>query len=156
MPDNNDKLAVLDSEDRSVSVAEARHMARANMLIPAMEALFQLGMNPETKEAVRANCLQFVVNFASEAQGGGSKQITKLSPEAAKLIARLGRTNGKTEGSGGDTDGALKGLRRDVYQDAEAGQRLRSGPPDGEGRDDQAPAGGGLGPENHDGDEGAE
>lgn len=89
MPSKTD-LVPLDSEDTSISVAEARHAARRHMLVRALDALFELGMNPETKEAVRSNALQFIVNFASEAQGNGSAQIGKLSPAAARLIAKLG------------------------------------------------------------------
>lgn len=110
MPKQSDELVALDSEDNSVSVAEARHLARRNMLIPALDKLFELGMNSEVKEAVRANVLQFIVNFASEAQGNGSKQVGKLSPAAARIIAKLGLP-GQGTPSGGVPSDEAKGER---------------------------------------------
>ena len=102
MPKPSDSLVPLDSEDTSISVAEARHMARKHMLVTALDALFELGMNTATKEAVRANALQFIINFASEAQGNGSQTVSKLSPAAARLIAKLGLQSGKSEAPPGD------------------------------------------------------
>ena len=96
------KPAILDSEDRSVSVAEARHMARVTMLLPALDAIFALGMNPQAKDGDRKDCLKFIVEFASEAQGGGSKQVGKLSPEAARLIAKLGLQKELNEKAGSE------------------------------------------------------
>ncbi len=89
----SDKLTALDSEDTSVSVAEARHMARKNMLLSALDQIYEMGMNQENKPLDRYNCLKFVVEFASEAQGSGSKTVGRLSPQAARLIAKLGIKN---------------------------------------------------------------
>ena len=112
-------LDVLDAEDRSVSVAEARHMARKTMLLKSLDQLFEIGMNVDNKPGDRIVALKYVVEFASEAQGNGTKQITKLSPEAARLIARLG--------PGGDA-----GVLPDEAEGAGVGGR--------EGRDSRQPS----------------
>lgn len=117
MATNDDKLVALDAEDNSLSVAEARHMARKHMLMKALDLIFELGVNFETPPAVRNNALQFVVNFASEAQGNGSQTVSRLSPQAAKLIAKLG----------------LKSPGRDVHPPEEEGKRPGAGDPDDSG-----------------------
>lgn len=119
-------------------------MARANMLIPALDAIFAMGMNPEVKTSDRTACLKFVVEFAAEAQGGGSKQISRLSPEAARIIAKMGLNNGTKETN-----------QREVRSDAPEGERVRGGGPDGPGSKAEPQDLGGLGHANHDGDEGA-
>lgn len=65
-------------------------MARKHMLVTALNTLFEIGINADNRPADRVTALKEVIHFASEAQGGGSKQVNKLSPQAARLIARLG------------------------------------------------------------------
>lgn len=84
------KQIPLDSEDTSKSVAEVRHMVRVNMLIPVMDAMFAIAMNPEAKDADRLVAQKFLAEFAAEAQGSGSKTLGKLSPAAARLLAKHG------------------------------------------------------------------
>lgn len=89
----DDKLVLLDAEDRSLSVAQARHLARVRMLLPALDELFELGMNRSNRSGDRVNALKTVIQFASEAQIDGYKQAGKLSPEAARLILKHGLGN---------------------------------------------------------------
>jgi hypothetical protein len=119
MPKPSD-LTALDSEDRSVSVAEARHMARAHMLLKAIETLYEMGMNPENRPSDRVAALRYVADFASEAQGNGSKTVGKLSPGAARLIAKLGLPGG---GAGS------------VRPDSPEGERVHRTGADGDGDD---------------------
>src|SRR5262245_46727521 len=77
-----------------MSVAEARHMVRERMLLQALDELHTIGMNRDNRVSDRINALQFIVDFGAEAQGNGSKQVGKLSPAAARLIAKLGLNRG--------------------------------------------------------------
>lgn len=91
LDENN--VVLLDAEDRSLSVAQARHLARVRMLLPALDELFELGMNRSNRSADRVSALKVVIQFASEAQIDGFKQASKLSPEAARLILKHGLGN---------------------------------------------------------------
>lgn len=142
----SDKLEILDSEDRSISVAEARHLARKHMLIRALELLFEIGCNSDNKPMDRVSALRYVADFAAEAQGGGTKIASQLSPQAARLIARMGlkEQNGQAP---------EKPDSRNVRTDSPEGKRLRSGnPDDGKGGPDTE-SGGRLGPASGDGTE---
>lgn len=86
----DDKMVLLDAEDRSLSVAQARHLARVRMLIPALDELFELGMNRSNRSSDRVTALKEILRFAEEAQENGNKQASKLSPEAARLLLRHG------------------------------------------------------------------
>jgi hypothetical protein len=124
----SDKPTILDSEDTSVSVAEARHMARKNMLLSALDQIFEMGMNADNKPLDRYNCLKFVVEFASEAQGSGAKTVGRLSPAAARLIAKLGLKDGKTQG--------LVSGSGSLSPDEAEGERVGGGGADGDGGQD--------------------
>ncbi len=91
MPD--DHYIQLDSGPAkdSLSVSEARHVVRVTMLMEALDALHEIGMNPENKPGDRNVALKAVVDFASEAEGNDSKVIEKLRPEVARLLARKGK-----------------------------------------------------------------
>jgi len=119
-----DKLTALDSEDASVSVAEARHMVRKHMLLPALDALYEMGMNGQNRPADRHNCLKLIVEFAAEAQGSGSKTVGRLSPEVARYIAKLG-------------------IKNEIAKNTEAEPRNRSLPSDG--AEEERLGGGGAG-----------
>jgi hypothetical protein len=125
----SDKPTILDSEDTSVSVAEARHMARKNMLLSALDQIFEMGMNADNKPLDRYNCLKFVVEFASEAQGSGAKTVGRLSPAAARLIAKLGLKDGKT------VEGSAPG-DRSLPPDETKGERVGGGGADHHAPDD--------------------
>lgn len=96
------ELTALDAEDKSKSVAEARHMVRKTMLLPALDKIFEIGMDPGNKPSDRYNALKFIVDFGAEAQGSGEKQISRLSPEAARLIAKFGLVSGHNEDQGAE------------------------------------------------------
>lgn len=120
--EDKDKLVVidesiaLDSTDESISVAEARHMARAHMLVQALNALHEIGMNSDNKTADRNVALKFIVEFASEAQGNGGKTIGKLSPEAARLIAKLGLQKAGRRVLSDDSEGERVAASEDYSQ----------------------------------------
>ncbi len=125
-----EKLALLDSEDASISVAEARHLARKHMLVSALERMYELGMNPETKASDARGFLQFIVEFASEAQGTGMKTAGKLSPAAARLIAKMGMQQEKNEK---DAEVGQLTAGRGLLSDEEEGERVHPGGTAGDG-----------------------
>lgn len=96
---DEDALVLLDAEDKSLSVAQARHLARAKMLIPALDNLFEIGLNVTVKPGDRVTALKEIIKFASEAQGEGTKTVDKLSPEAARLLIKLGAASDQLERS---------------------------------------------------------
>lgn len=122
--DATGELVALDSEDRSLSVAQARHLARAKMLITALDNLYEIGLNPSVKAGDRVTALKEIVKFASEAQGEGSKRVEALSPEAARILLRLG------QGTAPPVD------RRGMVQDEEGEERVVPGDANGSGLGD--------------------
>lgn len=91
MPDS--ELIALDAgpAKESLSVAEARHVVRERMLLEALDALHELGMNRENKPGDRIPALRILVEFAEGAEGSEGKLVTRLRPELARRLARLGK-----------------------------------------------------------------
>lgn len=75
----------------SLSVAEARHVVRVRMLMEALDALHEIGMNPENRPNDRTSALKIVVDFAAEADGNDTRVLEKLRPEVARRLAKLGK-----------------------------------------------------------------
>lgn len=93
MPDNDSPLVALDSQPAkdSPSVAEARHIVRERMLLAAIDELFEIGMNRENKASDRNTALKEIVAFAEGAEGTEGRLLARLSPGAARRLAKLGK-----------------------------------------------------------------
>jgi len=138
--DDVSHLTALDSEDRSKSVAEARHLVRAHFLLPLLNAAYEIAMNPATKDRDRLVAQKILIDFASEAQSNGQKTLSTLSPAAAKLIAKYGNetADARKERLGQSFESKVV---RDVSQAGEERKRLgdsgtENHPGRGEGDDD--------------------
>lgn len=124
------ELVLLDAEDKSLSVAQARHLARAKMLIPALDNLFEIGLNVAVRPGDRIMALREIVKFASEAQIEGTKTVDKLSPEAARLLLKLGATS--TQLGASNTQPGAPRRRRRVVPDETDEKRVGAGDADGD------------------------
>lgn len=126
------QLVALDSvpAKESLSVAQARHMVREHMLLEALEALHEIGMNPDNKPAERTTALRTIVEFAEGAEGTEGRLIARLKPEVARRLARLGKdqTNGRQQATPNQPTNEGQ-----VVSPTPEGQRLGSGSPDGNG-----------------------
>lgn len=89
----SDRLVALDSgpSKDSLSIAEARHVVRERMLLEALDACHEIGMNPENRAADRVSALRVVIEFAEAAEGSEGKLLTRLRPEVARRLARIGK-----------------------------------------------------------------
>lgn len=134
--DDENDLTVLDSQDAkdSASIAEARHLVRRHMLLENLNALNEIGMNPEQKTADRVVALRFLVEFAASAEGTGEKWAQKMSPKAALLIAKIGTSKNVTQRKlkPSEADPSSPTAGRKVLPHGAKGERVDHSVPDGD------------------------
>ncbi len=93
--DDDSPLVALDAQKatESLSIAEARHLARTAFLVNSLDQINEIACNPDMKESTRLAAHIFLVQFAEGSAGTEGKFLKKLSPEVAKRIARMGVQN---------------------------------------------------------------